>query len=72
MPNTLDSREVPVDDDGYEFDIALSFAGENRVLVQELADDLVRDNVRVFYDAYETASLWGKDLYQHLQAVYRD
>jgi len=33
---------------------------------------LSRDGVRVFYDANEKAALWGKDLYQHLQAVYRD
>lgn len=56
----------------YDYDIALSFAGEDRALVQQLADQLVEDNIRVFYDEYEKAVLWGKDLYQHLQAVYRD
>jgi hypothetical protein len=28
--------------------------------------------VRVFYDDYEKATLWGKDLYQHLQKIYQD
>ena len=58
--------------DRFEYDIALSFAGENRAVAEHLAQLLVQDGVRVFYDAYEAADLWGKDLYQHLQAIYRD
>ena len=27
--------------------------------------------MRVFYDEYERAELWGKDLYSHLDEVYR-
>jgi hypothetical protein len=56
----------------FDYEIAFSFAGEDRAVVEELADKLVRDGIRVFYDAYEKAQLWGKDLYQHLQVVYRD
>src|SRR2546429_9687107 len=56
----------------FDYDIALSFAGEDRQRVEELAALLVEDGVRVFYDLYEQAVLWGKDLYQHLQSVYRD
>jgi hypothetical protein len=55
-----------------EFDIALSFAGEDRALVEEIANQLKAARVRVFYDNFHKASLWGKDLYQHLQAIYRD
>ncbi|MHB9150016.1 MAG: toll/interleukin-1 receptor domain-containing protein [Thermoleophilia bacterium] len=60
------------DTDEFEYDIALSFAGEDRSVVDELAGALTQEGVRVFYDDYEKAQLWGKDLYQHLQAVYRD
>jgi TIR domain len=56
----------------YEFDIALSFAGEDRAVAEQLAELLDADGIRVFYDRYEEAQLWGKDLYQHLQEVYRD
>jgi len=56
----------------FDYDFALSFASEDRVVAETLASLLVQDGVRVFYDAYEKASLWGKDLYQHLQVVYRD
>lgn len=56
----------------FEYDIALSFAGENRDQADALAKLLTDSGVRVFYDRYETAQLWGRDLYQHLQEVYRD
>jgi hypothetical protein len=56
----------------FEFDIALSFAGEDRARAEELAEGLRALDVRAFYDRYEQAKLWGKDLYQHLQTVYRD
>jgi hypothetical protein len=56
----------------FDFDIALSFAGEDRARAERVAALLTAEGVRVFYDRYETAQLWGKDLYQHLQSIYRD
>lgn len=56
----------------FDYDVALSFAGEDRPVVDQLASALTDEGVRVFYDDYEQAELWGKDLYQHLQGVYRD
>lgn len=56
----------------FDYDIAFSFAGEDRSIVEQLASKLTEERVRVFYDAYEKAALWGKDLYQHLQSVYKD
>src|SRR3954454_1990381 len=47
-----------------EYDVALSFAGEDRPLAGKLAGLLHARHIRVFYDEYEKASLWGKDLYQ--------
>ena len=49
----------------------LSFAGEDRSYVARVADALNRSGVRVFYDRYERAELWGKELYSHLDYVYR-
>lgn len=56
----------------HEFDVALSFAGEDRSVAEELSNVLAKYKVRVFYDMKEQAALWGKDLYQHLQRVYKD
>lgn len=55
----------------FRYDITLSFAGEDRPIVERLAYSLRRNGVRVFYDAWEQADLWGKDLYQYLDAIYR-
>lgn len=52
------------------YDIAISFAGEDRKIAQEIAEKLSELGIRVFYDNFERANLWGKDLYTHLSDVY--
>src|ERR1051326_2746939 len=54
----------------YAFDVCLSFAGEDRLLVKEVAGILKRSGLSVFYDDFEKIQLWGKDLYTHLYEVY--
>jgi hypothetical protein len=54
-----------------DYDVCLSFAGEDRAYVDSVASALRRRGVTVFYDDYERVSLWGKDLYSHLDHVYR-
>lgn len=58
-----------IKDDAYE--VVLSFAGEDRAYVEAVAEYLKNNGVRVFYDKYEEVSLWGKDLAEHLDRVYR-
>lgn len=55
--------------EAWEYDVALSFAGEDRAEVEKLAQSLLAKRVRTFYDNYEQANLWGRDLYQHLQLI---
>ncbi len=55
---------------GFSYDVALSFAGEDRDVVERLARILKDNGVSVFYDDWERPDLWGKDLYQHLAYVY--
>jgi hypothetical protein len=52
------------------YDVAISFAGEDRAFAEALAEALRSRTVTVFYDAYEKAALWGKNLYTHLSDVY--
>jgi len=52
------------------YDVALSFAGEDREFVERVANAMRSKGVRVFYDRYEEAELWGKNLYTHLRDVY--
>jgi hypothetical protein len=53
------------------YDVCLSFAGEDRAYVEAVAAELCDRGISVFYDKYEEAALWGKNLYQHLDDVYR-
>ena len=55
----------------YDYDIAFSFAGEDREIVEKLANALREIGVSIFYDKYFEADLWGKDLYTHLDRVYQ-
>jgi len=55
-----------------EYDVCLSFAGEDRPYVAKVASSLRARGLRPFYDEYERISLWGKDLYEHLDDVYRN
>jgi hypothetical protein len=55
-----------------DFDVALSFAGEDRDYAEALADALRQYGVKVFYDKYEQAILWGKDLYTYLSDLYQN
>lgn len=55
-----------------KYDVALSFASEDRKFVEEVAVVLVLSKIDVFYDRFEEIDLWGKNLYEHLECVYRD
>ncbi|MFC4854538.1 toll/interleukin-1 receptor domain-containing protein [Actinophytocola glycyrrhizae] len=52
------------------YDVCLSFADEQRSYVEEVATLLTSAGLRVFYDSFETADLWGRDLYEHLDEIY--
>ncbi|MHB9143521.1 MAG: toll/interleukin-1 receptor domain-containing protein, partial [Paludibacter sp.] len=54
-----------------KYDITLSFAGEDREYVDKVANFLKEYGVSVFYDKFEEADLWGKDLGIHFDTIYR-
>lgn len=54
-----------------DYDIALSFAGEDRPYVEMVAENLKERGVRFFYDKYANCDLWGKNLYDHFSEIYR-
>jgi len=56
----------------FQYEIALSFAGEQRDYVERVAELLRENQISVFYDRFEEAQLWGRNLYDHLQEVYRE
>jgi len=55
-----------------KYDVALSFAGEDRDKVRELANMLQSAGYNVFFDEFKKAELWGEDLSVKLQRVYKE
>ena len=53
------------------YEVVLSFAGEDRAYVEQVAAGLTTRGVSCFYDRYEDVTLWGRDLAEHLDEVYR-
>lgn len=54
----------------YKYDVALSFAGEDRKVVEEIATELKKNDISVFYDNFQKADLWGKKLSQYFKETY--
>lgn len=54
------------------YDVAFSFAGEDRDYVSQVAQSLKEKGIKVFYDEFEQINLWGKDLYQYLSDLYKN
>jgi hypothetical protein len=67
---------LPSSQEGFEFDVCISFAGKNRAVAEEIASALVRSRtrfkLRVFYDEFEKLNLWGRDLFNELYSVYAE
>jgi hypothetical protein len=55
---------------GQAYEIVLSFAGEERDFVSKVANVLIDNDVSFFYDEFEEANLWGKNLVEYLHKVY--
>lgn len=54
------------------YEIALSFAGEDRSFVDAVAHELLSMGVTLFYDAFEEVGLLGKDLTAHFGDIYKN
>jgi hypothetical protein len=54
-----------------QYDVALSFADEDRAFVEIVSMHLKRKRVRIYYDKDEKIFNWGADLNGHLDDVYR-
>jgi hypothetical protein len=54
-----------------EYDLAISFAGEDRPIVRPYAEAIKGEGLKIFYADFEQADLWGTNLYETLDAIYR-
>lgn len=70
-------RDTPGDDSShipsgwYRYDVALSYASEQRELAESLANNLeTTGRLKVFYDRHRKHEIWGSDLNDYLPEVY--
>ena len=56
----------------YSYDVAISFAGEDRKFAEAIATGLREAGVNVFYDNFYASELWGEDLSVSLRKVYHE
>jgi len=56
----------------YWYEVAISFAGEDRAFAETVAEELRDAGIQVFYDQFYAAELWGEDLSEKLRSVYHD
>ena len=54
----------------YTFDVAISFAGENREFAEAIAKALEKKGFKVFYDKFYQSEMWGEDLADTLKKVF--
>lgn len=54
----------------FPFDVALSFAGEDRGYARKLEELLRAEGLRVYFDGEQQPDIWGKDLKRRLEEVY--
>src|SRR5688572_811681 len=57
--------------DPFEYDVALSYAGEDRAVAEQFANLLRAKDIRVLYDEYQAAELGGNDFVTHVAEIYR-
>lgn len=62
---------IPQRSHSYSYDIAVSFANEDRRIVESYCRILSSRGLKVFYDMFEQTNLWGTNLYDKLDEVYR-
>jgi len=56
----------------YQYDVALSFAGEDRDYVEQVAKVLEANGIKVHYDRFNQVQVWGRNLAEHFDDIYRN
>ena len=54
----------------FEYDVALSFARQDKTVAEELANQIAAKNISVFLDEYTGSAPWGNNVLDHLVNLY--
>jgi len=55
----------------YKYDVALSYAESEKKYAEELATELKKLKIIVYYDEFEKSSSWGKNMADYRDQVFR-
>ncbi len=55
----------------FQYDVTLSFAGEDRKYVEQVAQKLKAQEIKVHYDEFNEIDAWGKNLPENFDRIYR-
>ena len=64
-------KNTHINENDIYFDVAISFAGAQRDLAEDLANKVQDAGFKVFLDSFYTEHLWGKDLVVFFDDIYR-
>lgn len=56
--------------DRFRYDLAISYAGEDRERIEGIVEKLRRKKIRLFYDIDRRSDLWGRNLRSELDLIY--
>ncbi len=68
---TMEQNQTTIVHD-FEYDVTFSFAEEDRAFVDKVAERLKRKKIKIFYDKDALIDTWGKNMYSHLDDIYRN
>jgi len=71
MDKPVKIKGVNMSVDNELYDVALSYASEDRDYVEKVANQLRKSDIKFFFDKYEEVALWGKELPIILQEIYK-
>lgn len=69
-PTTTHEPSTQKEKQLFKYDIAFSFAGEDRILVESIAQKLKDKQISLFYDKNDKVALWGEKLTTHFAKIY--
>ena len=72
LPRNQKYEECSTLPENKDYQVALSFAGEQREYVEDVAHHLDARGIAVFYDGFEKVRLWGKDGVEAFHKVYAE
>lgn len=64
------NAKVSTPNEPQNFDVAISFAGSERMYAEQIATKVKTSGFQVFYDDFYPEALWGKNLVEFFQDIY--